>query len=213
MHRIGLAALSVLELTPPEMVSCASDAGFDSIGLRLIPATAEEVQHAMVGDTPLVRETRVESPTPACACSTSRSSGSSPTRESTTTGLPSKPAHASARREALVAGNDPDEARLTERFAAFCELAAQFGIAGNLEPMPWTDVRTFAARRAHRRSGGARAMPASSSTRSTSIVAAAGRKRSRPCLPSVCVTCNCATRRRSGRETCRRCFTRRARSG
>ena len=56
MHRIGLAALSVLELTPPDMVSCASDAGFDSIGLRLIPATAEAVQHAMVGDTPLVRQ-------------------------------------------------------------------------------------------------------------------------------------------------------------
>ena len=56
-HPIGLAALTVLELSPPDMVSCAADAGFDCIGLRLIPATAEEVRHAMVGDTPLVRET------------------------------------------------------------------------------------------------------------------------------------------------------------
>src|ERR1022692_5317718 len=54
---IGLAALTVLELTPPEMVSCAADAGFDCVGLRLIPATLQEVQHPMVGDTPLVRET------------------------------------------------------------------------------------------------------------------------------------------------------------
>ena len=54
---ISLAALTVLELTPPEMVSCAVDAGFDCVGLRLIPATSEEVQRPMVGDTPLVRET------------------------------------------------------------------------------------------------------------------------------------------------------------
>ena len=36
-HPIGLAALTVLELSPPEMVSCAVDAGFDCVGLRLIP--------------------------------------------------------------------------------------------------------------------------------------------------------------------------------
>jgi sugar phosphate isomerase/epimerase len=44
---------------------------------------------------------------------------------------------------ALVAGNDPDRARLTDRFAALCDLGAPLGIAMNLEPMPWTDVRTF----------------------------------------------------------------------
>src|ERR1700737_4266768 len=54
---VGLAALTVLELPPPEMVACAVDAGFDCVGLRIIPATPQEVQHPMVGDTPLVRET------------------------------------------------------------------------------------------------------------------------------------------------------------
>jgi hypothetical protein len=37
----------------------------------------------------------------------------------------------------------PDEQRMTDRFAAFCELAAEFGLGANLEPMPWTDVRDF----------------------------------------------------------------------
>jgi len=40
-----------------------------------------------------------------------------------------------------VAGNDPDEARLTMRFAALCDLAAGYGIHPHLEFMPWTDVR------------------------------------------------------------------------
>jgi hypothetical protein len=30
-HPIGLAALTVLELAPPEMVSCAADAGFERV--------------------------------------------------------------------------------------------------------------------------------------------------------------------------------------
>jgi sugar phosphate isomerase/epimerase len=43
----------------------------------------------------------------------------------------------------LVAGNDPDEARLTERFAALCELGAPLGLTMDLEAMPWTDVKTL----------------------------------------------------------------------
>jgi sugar phosphate isomerase/epimerase len=134
----------VLELTPPEMVSCAVDAGFDCVGLRLIPATAGEVQHAMIGDTPLVRETerrlkdggmrvldveifRLRSDTIIAdyeaALATAARFGAT---------------------EALVAGNDSDEARLTANFASFCDLARQFGIGGNLEPMPWTDCKNFA---------------------------------------------------------------------
>jgi sugar phosphate isomerase/epimerase len=40
----------------------------------------------------------------------------------------------------LVAGDDPDEARLTASFAAFCEAAAPYGLTGDLEFMPWTKV-------------------------------------------------------------------------
>ena len=46
--------------------------------------------------------------------------------------------------EALVAGNDPDVSRLVDNFAKFCHIAREYGIGGNLEPMPWTDVRNFA---------------------------------------------------------------------
>ena len=33
-----------------------------------------------------------------------------------------------------------DEARLTANFAAFCDLAAPFGLTGDLEFMPWSNV-------------------------------------------------------------------------
>jgi sugar phosphate isomerase/epimerase len=143
-HPIGLAALTVLELSPPEMVSCAVDAGFDCVGLRLIPATSEEVQHAMIGDTPLVRETerrlqdtgmrvldveifRLRPDTIVADYEAALATGAR-----------------FGAKQALIAGNDPDEARLIANFAAFCALAQQFGIGANLEPMPWTDCKNFA---------------------------------------------------------------------
>ncbi len=141
---IGLAALTVLELAPPDMVSCAREAGYDAVGLRLIPATPTEVQHAIVGDTPLARETErrlAQTGIPVLDIEIFRL-----TPDTVVAGYRAA-LETGARfgaREALVAGNDPDEARLTASFAAFCDLAAEYGIAGNLEPMPWTDVRTFA---------------------------------------------------------------------
>ena len=112
-HPIGLAALTVLELSPPDMVSCAADAGFDCVGLRLIPATAEEVQHSMIGDTPLVRETARRLVDTGIRCldieifRLKPETGVDDYRAALETG-----ARLGAR-EALVAGNDPDEARLT----------------------------------------------------------------------------------------------------
>jgi sugar phosphate isomerase/epimerase len=143
-HSIGLAALTVLELSPPDMVSCARDAGYDCIGLRLIPATPEEVQHPMVGDTPLVRETErrlQDTGLPVLDIEIFR------LRPDTVVADYEAALATGARlgaKEALIAGNDPDEARLTANFAAFCDLAQRYGIGGNLEPMPWTDCKNFA---------------------------------------------------------------------
>src|SRR5438874_1960919 len=143
-HRIGLAALTVLELDPPDMVSCAGDAGFDSIGLRLVAPTPEEVQHPMIGDTALVRETarRIQDTgVPVLDIELFRLKPETDVndyRAAVETG-----ARLGAR-EVLLAGNDPDEARLTDRFAAFCDLAREFGMGANLEPMPWTDGKNFA---------------------------------------------------------------------
>src|SRR5262249_14551799 len=138
---IGLAALTVLELTPPQMVSAAADAGYQCVGIRLIPATPDEVKHDIVGDTPLARETAAR-----LAGTGVRALDIEIFRLKPETNVAEYRAalETGARfgaSQALVAANDPDEARLTATFAAFCDLAAQYGIGANLEPMPWTDCR------------------------------------------------------------------------
>lgn len=72
---LSLAALTVLELSPPEIVSIAAEAGYSHVGLRLIPATPEEASHAMIGDTHAVRETLARLADVGSACSMPRSSG------------------------------------------------------------------------------------------------------------------------------------------
>lgn len=139
---LSLGALTVLELDPPDMVTCAAGAGFDCVGLRLLPGTPDEVQHRMVGDTPMVRETvRRVSDLGVRVLDIEIFRLKPATRVEDYRPVLETGARLGAT-EALVAGNDPDERRLTENFAAFCDLASEYGIAASLEPMPWTDVKT-----------------------------------------------------------------------
>jgi sugar phosphate isomerase/epimerase len=146
---ISLAALTALELSPPDLVSTAAAAGYSHVGLRLIPATPTEASHPMIGDTPLVRETRVRLDATGVAVLDVEIFRLRPDTDVARdcTAAMETGAWLGAK-HMLVAGNDPDEARLADRFAAVCDLAARYGMAANLEFMPWTDAKdlTQAAR-------------------------------------------------------------------
>jgi sugar phosphate isomerase/epimerase len=144
----SLAALTVLELSPPEMVAVAAEAGFSHVGLRLVPATPDEPQYPFIGDTPLVRETLARLAATGVKCLDVEIVRLKPdTNVADYVPMLETGARLGAT-EVLVAGNDPDERRLTDRFGALCDAAAKLGLHPSLEPMPWTDVRdiTQAAR-------------------------------------------------------------------
>ena len=145
---ISLAALTVLELTPPEMVTCAAEAGFSHVGIRLLPATPTEPQYDIVGDTPLLREVeRRLADTGVKVLDVEIFRLKPETRISDYEAAIATAARLGAR-ELLVAGNDPDEARLVDSLGAFCDLAGRYGLGVGLEFMPWTDAKdlTQAAR-------------------------------------------------------------------
>jgi sugar phosphate isomerase/epimerase len=144
---LSLAALTVLELAPPEMVSCAASAGFSHVGLRLIPATPQDRRYPVIGETPMVRDirarlaadgvdvldvevfrlkddTRIEDFVPAIE--TAASLGG---------------------KHLLTTGQDPDRGRLRDNFAALCALAGRYGLTVDLEFMRWTEIATLAQAR------------------------------------------------------------------
>lgn len=137
-RRIGLAALTCLELAPQDLVSAAAAAGYDSVGLRLIPVAGqvlppfdERETARRLADTGvsvldvevfrLARETRVADFEPVMAAAARLGAS-----------------------ELLVHGADPEESRLIESFGALCDLAARYGLGANLEPMPWVEISTVA---------------------------------------------------------------------
>jgi sugar phosphate isomerase/epimerase len=142
-RKLSLSALTVLELSPPEMVECAIDAGYDHVGLRLLPASDTEVRHDIVGDTPLKRETLArlkDSPISVLDAEILRLKPDTDVNNY----LPMLMTAAElGARYVLVAGNDPDDARLADRLGQLCELALPLGLSPSLEPMPWTDLRTM----------------------------------------------------------------------
>jgi sugar phosphate isomerase/epimerase len=141
---LALGALTVLELSPDDMVSCAAEAGYDLVGMRILPATPTEITWPTIGDTPLTRNIerrladtgvrlldieifRLLPETDVAAFIPALETGA---RLGAT--------------QVLVAGNDPDPARLADRFAALCDLGAPLGLTMNVEPMPWTEVKNIA---------------------------------------------------------------------
>ncbi|UWU19330.1 sugar phosphate isomerase/epimerase family protein [Rhizobium sullae] len=138
----ALAFLTVADVGPVEAIRIAGEAGFDRVGLRILPAAASgegpyplltdkallaEARRAIadsgirVGDVEIVRlkpQTKADEFVPFLEC-----------------------AAALGASNILVAGDDPEQARLTENFAAFAALASKYRLTADLEFMPWTAVQ------------------------------------------------------------------------
>lgn len=141
-HRpISLAPLTVLELSPPELVACAAEAGYDAVGLRLIRATEEESVLPTIGSTPMIRETRQRLDDTGLILldiEVLRLRPDTKVRDHFGAFLETG-AYLGAQ-QILVTGNDPDHWRLADNLAELGLFAQEFGMSPNLEPMPWTDV-------------------------------------------------------------------------
>ena len=137
---ISLACLTVLELSPPEMVEVAARTGYSHVGLRLIPATEEEHHFPLVADASLRRQTLQHLRDTGIGVLDIEILRLKPeTRASDFDAVLAVGAEFGAS-EVLVAGNDPDEQRLTDNFAELCDRAAAYGLFPHLEFMPWTDA-------------------------------------------------------------------------
>jgi len=133
---ISLAALTVLELTPPDMVSCALDAGYSHVGLRLLPVMPQDTPHPIIGDTPMRREVLARLAATGVKVLDIEFIRITPEARAADF-LPMMESGARlGAQHILAAGIDPDEGRLAERFAELCDAAASFGMSLNLEPIP-----------------------------------------------------------------------------
>ncbi|WGD49418.1 sugar phosphate isomerase/epimerase [Bradyrhizobium sp. CB1650] len=123
----------------------AAKLGYQAIGVRIEPAAPGSDFSPLVSDPTMLRETvrRIEDTgVPVFDVEIARLGADfRPERFAAFLEIAGK----LKARAILVAGDDPDEARLTDSFAEFCRAAAPYGLTADLEFMPWTAVKNAKA--------------------------------------------------------------------
>jgi sugar phosphate isomerase/epimerase len=136
----SLAHLTLLDHTPVELIAVAARSGYQKVGIRLTAASPGGAAYPLMRDAPALRETLArirDTGVGVFDLEIIRIGAGFQASEY----LPFFEVGGRLGAKAmLVAGDDPDEARLTASFAALCEASAPFGLSADLEFMPWTKV-------------------------------------------------------------------------
>ena len=145
MPRFSLAALTALELAPPELIDVAAACGYEHVGLRLLPATPGGVAYPLMQDPVALRETIARLEATGVTVADLEVVAFRPETEIAAFSAFFETGARLGARHMLVAAYDPDLVRFADRFAEFCEAAAPYGLSADLEFMPWTFVPDLAA--------------------------------------------------------------------
>jgi sugar phosphate isomerase/epimerase len=140
MPTFSLAALTVLELAPPELVEVAAACGYDHVGIRLLPAVPGGLAYPLMDDEAGLKETLARLDATGITVADLEVVAFRPETEVATFSAFFEAGARLGAKNILVAGYDPDLDRFTDRFANFCEAAAPHGLTADLEFMPWTSV-------------------------------------------------------------------------
>jgi len=145
MNEFSLAHLTVLSLSPPEMVNVAARTGYDTIGLRLIAVTADSPGYPLMFDPPAMRDTKARLDDTGIRIGDIEFVKITPEIDIMSLEPFAAAGAELGARHIIAAPYDPDLGRLAERFAALADLAGQYNLSVLLEFFPWTvvpDVRT-----------------------------------------------------------------------
>jgi sugar phosphate isomerase/epimerase len=140
----SLSYLTAASLTPPQAVELAARLGYDYAGLRILPIAPGGGFAPLIDDVALLKETqaRIRDGAGVYDVEVVRI-GPDFRVESVRPFL--EVCGALGARAVLMAADDPQEARMAESFAAFCDAAAPYGLTADLEFMPWTEAPSVKA--------------------------------------------------------------------
>lgn len=142
-HDYSLAHLTVLSLTPPQLVDVAARTGYDYVGVRITRVTPEEVLYDLAHDRALMKETKARLADTSIEVHDVELFRMDPRLEPDDF-VPVLEATAELGARNIIAQlPDPDRERATARFARLCDLAKPLGIFVSLEFPHWTETGTL----------------------------------------------------------------------
>jgi sugar phosphate isomerase/epimerase len=154
LRNIELCYMTLLNCGPLERIRVAAEAGYDRVGLRLVPTSADEQIEPILTDITLRRQI-----VSALGDAGISAGGIEFVRLAADTDIAAlEPLFACAAelgaKQLLTLGGDVEPERLTDLFRALCDAAAPYELAPQLEFALWTRVPDLAAARAVVEGGG-----------------------------------------------------------
>jgi len=144
-HDYSLAHLTVLSLTPPQVVDVAARAGYRYVGLRLTRVTPAEPLYDLAHDRALMKATKSRLADTGVEVLDVELFRLDPSLDAESF-IPVLEATAELGAKHIIAQlPDPDRTRATDRFARLCDLARPLGIFVSLEFPHWTETGNLAA--------------------------------------------------------------------
>jgi len=144
MPAFSLAALTVLELAPPALIDVAAACGYDAVGIRLLPTMPGAVAYPLMDDATTLKETLARLDATGIRVADLEVVALRPETDIAAFSAFFETGARLGAKHILVAAYDPDLGRFVDRYAAFCEAAAPYGLTADLEFMPWTYVPDLA---------------------------------------------------------------------
>lgn len=145
MRQYAVAHLQMLSLDPPAFIDAARHGGYDAVGLRLVPVTAEERPYPLTTDKALLRATRERLAATGIACIDVEVLRLTPDVEPESFQAFLETGAALGARTVTAHLPDPDVARAIDRFGRLCAMARPLGLHVGIEFLPWTDMPNLAA--------------------------------------------------------------------
>ncbi|HTW03792.1 MAG TPA: sugar phosphate isomerase/epimerase [Streptosporangiaceae bacterium] len=140
---LGLDHLTLLDIAPPDFVALAAGAGFDAVGLRIAPATADESPWPMSPGSRMLADTVARCRDTGVTVLDTETIRLTPRTDLAATEAVLHAAAELKARHLTTIAEDPDLTRLSERFAELTRIAAPYGVRPLIEFMAYKTVRTL----------------------------------------------------------------------
>ncbi|MEZ2410247.1 sugar phosphate isomerase/epimerase [Bosea sp. OAE752] len=141
---LSLAHLTFMQAGPLELISLAKQGGFDAVGLRLIDPAPEAAFFPVVTDAGLRRRTKAALEATGLTLLDIEAVWLWPQTQVPKLRPALEAGAELGARNLLVAGNDTDRNRMTDRLAELCGMAREYGMGVGFEFIPYTALDSLA---------------------------------------------------------------------
>ncbi len=139
----SLAFLTLQDCGPLEAIRAAAAAGYQRIGLRLLPATAREVAYPLLTDNRLLVDVLAALADTGLRVGDVELVRLGPASQINNYERFLERAGKLSASHIILVSDDTELERFCDNLGALCELAAPYGMTVDLEPMPWTAMTSL----------------------------------------------------------------------